>query len=384
MGLRHTLQANTLELKLEAEQKHLTRSQKRNSELAHVSRRTIAELRLLKHRSISLAQNINSRARMIARIETELIRLTTKVNIKKENLLKTQNQLALALGALQRIARTPTMANFIVPRSPYKIRRSLMILEASVPQLKIRISKMGSGLKSLIILGTKQKAQKQIILNELTQMAADRQQLEAIVSEKLRLFRLVSAEEKYISTKISHISTRASNIQELLGKLTQNKLTQHDNALKPSSQFVYTNENSVLPAPMPNDGASLPVLGRVVQTFGTTLLNGAKSKGISIATSAAAAVVAPREGQIVFAGTFRSYGKLVIVELPNQGYALIAGMGKINAEVGDQVFVGEPVGEMPTSTLETPKLYFELRRNGHPVNPMPKTSASRQRAPGQG
>ena len=236
----------------------------------------------------------------------------------------------------------------------------------------------------MLILQAKQKAEKKLALNKLTEMAIHQQQLKVVVSEKLAMFRLVRAEEENIRNKIAHISTRTSNLRELLGKLSKNKLTRRDTALKPSPQFMYSNENSLLQAPMPNREIPLPVLGQVVQAFGTTLLNGATSKGISIATSASATVVAPRAGRIVFAGIFRGYGKLIIVELPNQGYALIGGMGKINAEVGDQVFVGEPLGKMPSSTLSAPKLYFELRKNGNPVNPMPKTSAAKHRVPGQG
>ncbi|MEE2661714.1 MAG: peptidoglycan DD-metalloendopeptidase family protein [Pseudomonadota bacterium] len=384
MGLRQPLLANNLELKLEAEQKHLVRSQERQSKLARTSRKTSEELAVLKRRSILLVQSLNKRATMVAEIEAELIRLKTKMKLKKQNLHTAKKQLAMAIGALQKVTRMPTTIIFIVPRSPYEISRSLTLLRAITPQLKTQISVIQTKLQSLLTLRAKQKAEKKLVLSELTHMANHQQQLEIVVSEKLRMFRLVRAEEKNIGIKIAHISTRTSKLQELLGKLSKNTLTRRDTALKPSSQFIYSNENGTLWAPTPDRKPPLPVLGRVVQSFGTTLFNGAKSKGISIAASASAIVVAPRAGQIVFAGIFRGYGKLVIVELPNQGYALIGGIGKINAEVGDQVLVGEPLGKMPASTLSAPKLYFELRKNGNPVNPMPKTSAAKHRVPGQG
>ena len=384
LGFRHTLQANELELKLQTEQRHLARSQHHLRILAGASSKTSEELAVLKRRSILLAQNINHRARTVDQIDSELTRLNTEMKKKKKNLLKIKNQLAVALRALQRIARMPTIAIIIVPRNAFEISRSAKSLKTTVSQLKTKTSRIHRDLQHLFDLAKKQKEEKKLNLVELNQMEAHRQQIAAIVSKKLRIFRSVRAEEKHVSTKIAHTATRASNLRELLGKLSKNKLTRNDTALMPSTQILYRNKNEVLRVPVRNKGAFLPVSGRVVQTFGAILSNGTKSKGISIATEPAAVVVAPQTGRIAFAGRFRGYGELLIVELPEQGYALIAGMGKINPEVGDHVLIGEPLGEMPASTLSAPKLYFELRENGLPINPMPKTSVANHKAPGQG
>jgi len=357
------VQANNLELKLEAEQKYLTRTQEHQSKPTHIPINTSEKLAVLKHRSILLDQNIRNGAKIVDRARGELMHLETKVKVKEQDLRNTKHQLIKALRALRNMARTPRPTIFIVPRNPYKISRSLTLLRAAVFQLKTEIS---------------------AIQRKLMQMAADRQNLEAIISENQEMIRLVRVKEANVRTKIGQISTRGSNLYQLLGKLSQTKLTPHDTTQKTSSHPVNNNENRGFRLPIPDNGAPIPVLGQVVRPFGTTLLNGTKSKGITIVTDAAATVVAPHAGQIVFAGRFRSYGKLIIVELPNQGYALIAGMGKINTKVGDQVLIGEPLGEMPTSTLSAPELYFELRKNGHPVNPMLKTSAARHRAPRQG
>jgi septal ring factor EnvC (AmiA/AmiB activator) len=57
-------------------------------------------------------------------------------------------------------------------------------------------------------------------------------------------------------------------------------------------------------------------------------------------------------------------------------------MSRIDAQAGDEVLVGEPLGEMTPSTSTTPKLYFELRRRGQPINPMPSETARRNKASG--
>ena len=84
----------------------------------------------------------------------------------------------------------------------------------------------------------------------------------------------------------------------------------------------------------------------------------------------------------MFAGVFRGYGNLVILELPKKDHVLISGMAKISAEIGDEVLAGEPLGEMAPSTSSLPKLYFELRRQGRPINPLPPKTARRNKVRG--
>mgnify|MGYP002019279149 FL=1 len=98
---------------------------------------------------------------------------------------------------------------------------------------------------------------------------------------------------------------------------------------------------------------------------------------ITIRTRPAAHVVAPRRGTVVFAGPFRGYGRLLIIEHDEGHHVLLAGLGRIDAVVGDEVLAGEPVGAMTGSLKGTPNLYLELRRSGRPINPLPWLAASK-------
>jgi septal ring factor EnvC (AmiA/AmiB activator) len=125
----------------------------------------------------------------------------------------------------------------------------------------------------------------------------------------------------------------------------------------------------------------LPARGEIITRFGETDTLGGISKGISIETRPGAQVVAPYEGQVVYAGTFRSYGRLLIIE-HGEGYlTLIAGLGRIEAQAGQTVVAGEPVGVMGDGSGK-PILYVELRRNGQPVNPSPWLTALKDKVSG--
>ncbi|WP_449230641.1 murein hydrolase activator EnvC family protein [Azospirillum doebereinerae] len=120
-------------------------------------------------------------------------------------------------------------------------------------------------------------------------------------------------------------------------------------------------------APPAIAGMTLPAGGRLTTRYGETDRFGASSRGVTVQTRAGATVVAPQSGSIMFAGPFKGYGLILIVEHGNGYHSLIAGLGRIDTAVGKRVATGEPVAVMPADG--SPDLYFELRRNGQPINP---------------
>ncbi|MDP9196646.1 MAG: peptidoglycan DD-metalloendopeptidase family protein, partial [Pseudomonadota bacterium] len=111
-----------------------------------------------------------------------------------------------------------------------------------------------------------------------------------------------------------------------------------------------------------------PVTGKVVTAYGKKDPAGETSKGTRLSSLPGAMVTTPLDGMVRFAGNFRNYGQILIVQHADGYHSLIAGLGTINASVGQRVTAGEPVGLMPAGADASP-LYYELRRHGEPVNP---------------
>jgi septal ring factor EnvC (AmiA/AmiB activator) len=113
-----------------------------------------------------------------------------------------------------------------------------------------------------------------------------------------------------------------------------------------------------------------PAIGTLKRRYGeggddTGTLN----KGIVIATRAGGQVIAPFDGVVAFAGPFRGYGLLLIIEHSEGYHTLLAGLGRIDCVLEQRLFAGEPIGVMTNDS--TADLYVELRQNGQPVNPLP-------------
>ncbi|HEY0837104.1 MAG TPA: peptidoglycan DD-metalloendopeptidase family protein, partial [Azospirillum sp.] len=134
------------------------------------------------------------------------------------------------------------------------------------------------------------------------------------------------------------------------------------------------------PAAAPAGSPTLPVGGRIVTRFGEHDRFGATSRGLTISARPGMTVVAPYAGSVMFAGPFRGYGQILIVEHSNGYHSLIAGLGRIDTAVGKHVTAGEPIALMPADG--SPDLYFELRRHGQPINP--QRGAAAPEGKGQG
>ena len=123
----------------------------------------------------------------------------------------------------------------------------------------------------------------------------------------------------------------------------------------------------------PSTGQSLivPARGKVKTRFGQTQSDGRAARGIVIAARKGAQVVAPYDGKVVYAGEFRSYGQILIIEHGGRYHTLLAGLGRVDAVVGQWLLAGEPVGILGGASGSAPELYLELRRAGEPINPLP-------------
>lgn len=116
---------------------------------------------------------------------------------------------------------------------------------------------------------------------------------------------------------------------------------------------------------------AMPSQGQIVERYGQRTKAGQTSKGLRIQTRPDALVVATYDGRVAFAGPFRGYGLILIIEHGEGYHTLLAGLSEIYGTVGQKLLAGEPIGKMDPAGSANPVLYVELRRQGQPINPLP-------------
>lgn len=109
-----------------------------------------------------------------------------------------------------------------------------------------------------------------------------------------------------------------------------------------------------------------PAPGTVRGRFG----RGARGNGIEIDTDEGAAAHAVHDGVVAFAGTFAGFGNLVIVDHGAQAFSLYGDLVELSVKKGTRVETGQPVGTAGATPSGVPGLYFELRVDGRPVDPL--------------
>lgn len=122
----------------------------------------------------------------------------------------------------------------------------------------------------------------------------------------------------------------------------------------------------------------LPAQGRRVLSFNERTNYGGQSKGLVLETRHGAQIVSPADGWVVYAGEFRSYGQLLIINAGGGYHLLLAGLSQIDVQPGQFVLAAEPVGTMMAAprggggaSQSAPVLYVEFRKDGRPIDPDP-------------
>ena len=122
--------------------------------------------------------------------------------------------------------------------------------------------------------------------------------------------------------------------------------------------------------PPPESARPAPVHGRISVAFGQRGEAG-PARGVSFAASPGARVVSPCAGRAVFAGPFRRFGQIVILECGPGLHLVLAGFEQLDTEAGAALLAGEALGRLGAGPDGRAALYVELRRNGQVVDPMP-------------
>jgi septal ring factor EnvC (AmiA/AmiB activator) len=199
-----------------------------------------------------------------------------------------------------------------------------------------------------------------------------------LTSRRQEIHQKLSSRQEEIQGRVKELARRADTLKDLIDRLVaeeEARLAAHRPSKKPdgtpAAKAVPEEPVRTGPAFASLTGKlSLPAQGPVIHTFGDKRSPGGRDKGITIQTRSGAQVVAPYDGKVVFAGSFRGYGLILIID-HGQGYhTLLAGFGSVDAAAGQWLLAGEPVGTMISDTGQKPQLYVELRKKGQPVNPL--------------
>jgi murein hydrolase activator len=345
----------------------------------------------------------------IAETEGRLQPLDDSERSLRKSLEGRRATIAEVLAALQRIGRHPPPAIMVRPEDALQSVRTAIMLGAVVPEMRVKAEALASDLADLLRIRKEIADEKERLVRDVAALTEDRQRISLLSQERQKkqteTERVLEAERG----KSLALARQVDNLKDLIGKVEQG-LDSASRAARAAERAAQGRESRIDLAALNDPGRltpavafaaargrlPLPVNGPRIKEFGVPDRLGGTEKGISIATRAAAQVTAPCDAWVVYAGPFRNYGQVLILNAGGGYHVVLAGMDRISVNVGQFVLTGEPVAVMIggapgngsqaaatqvtanfASSSDKPVLYVEFRKDGSPIDPSPWWAASK-------
>lgn len=328
------------------------------------------EARRAKVREAAIAASIAAAEAQIAAAQARTAIVDRLLVAQRARLEAQQGPIARLIAALQSLARRPAMLGLLQPGSTADIVHVRAVLGSVAPVVRAR----SAGVRDEIARTRRLREGAQIAARSL------REGRERLETERLALVRM-EANHRLRATGYRREAMIESDRALALGEQARDLVELMD-TLGAAAQTREALE--ALPGPLPRPGAErdeaaavrtapqgpppyrLPAAGSLVTGMGEVSEAGVRSRGLTLSTWAGAQIVTPAAGRVIYAGRFRGYGNIVILDHGDGWTSLVAGLDRLQVRVGDAPVQGSPLGHAPQG--EAPRVTIELRRKGLPVD----------------
>jgi murein hydrolase activator len=292
------------------------------------------------------------------------------------------------LAVLQRVGHQPPPALLVQPEDALQAVRTAITLGAMVPAMRAEADALAGDLADLVRVRKGVLGERERLGRDLSLLGREQLRLNLLIDERQRKQAATEQALDAERTRAADLARQVDNLKDLIAKLE---------AGLPATRAIHPGEEE---ASRPNLAAlndpgrlapavafaatrghlRLPVNGVKIGDFGASDGLGGTQKGLSLAAHAGAQITSPCDGWVVYAGTFRSYGQLLILNAGGGYHVLLAGMERISVDLGQFVLTGEPVAVMGSGSQvsaavatksKQPVLYVEFRKDGAPIDPSP-------------
>lgn len=348
------------------------------------------EIKDISKKMVRYARTIQNNEEKLSSMENELKTLQQDLKKAEDIFALEDDNLIRTLAALQNLALKPTESLFVQPLTPVEIIRSAMLLRETVPYLEQNAARLRHNLEQIEQRKAKVEAQIERISKQKKVMESEHGELKALAKKKSVLRKSLELRSEAAAKKVSALASQAEDLRDLLAKLEKERLerkrreqeaerkrlaeeqrrkkqeeSQRADLIKLKPQSIKELGEGFLRA---KGNLPMPARGTIITRYGEKISKGVTSKGIIVKTRPQAQVISPFDGNVIFAGPFRGYGNLIIIEHGKGYLSLLAGLDSIDCELGQMLLAGEPVGLMPDTNDS--KLYIEIRKDNHPINPL--------------
>jgi murein hydrolase activator len=343
-------------------------------------------------------------ATRIRTVEAQVVEAEARINPLTDRELSIRKSLdarraviAEVLAALQRIGHRPPPALLVKPEDALEAVRTAVMFGALLPEMRTQAESLSKDLAELVHLREQIAQQRHELQRDLTEQSQNQLRLTALFEQRKQQQGDAQKALEGERQRIALLARQADSLKDLIAKLEQNLDPATRNARVAARSAAEGKDlgetrgdltalrdpgrlSPAIAFSAAKGTLAIPVNGVKIRDFGSPDSNGGTEKGVSIATRAGAQVTSPCDGWVVYAGAYRSYGQVLIMNVGGGYHVLLTGMEQISVDPGQFVLAGEPVavmgrapqaGSALAAGSSQPILYIEFRKDGTPVDPTP-------------
>ena len=343
---------------------------------------------------VDTTARVGDAERKLSDSESRLDTLTGSEEAIRQSLKGRRDIIGNVLAALQRMGRQPPPAILAAPEDVLKAIRTSMLLGSLLPEMRAETEALVADLSELVKLRQAIAGERETLTREAAALGAERARLAALVEARQTAIATTEQALKSEGDRAQELARQAATLKDLIAKLDESgpaaraadAARKAEDAQHASLESGATPKDPARLAPaLPFNATKgqllLPVSGSLLKTFGTADGFGGAEKGMSLGTRPGAVVAAPADGWVSYAGPYRTYGRLLILNAGGGYYIVLAGMERLTVDLGQFVLAGEPVAAMGDGSSKTaaavaigsaqPILYVEFRKDGVAIDPGP-------------
>jgi septal ring factor EnvC (AmiA/AmiB activator) len=327
----------------------------------------------------ALAARIQQAEAGIAAAEARIALTARERAALRETLGEAQQPVVHLTAALQQFSRRPVALAVLRPGSVSDVVYLRAMLDSAVPQVQSRTAGLRAQLGRSRELYEQSLTAAEFLRAEERRLAERRGQLAALESRQRLAARQAGGTADREADRVLALAEEARDLDSLVAELDRAGEVRSRLAALPGPllrpvrpEDARLTEQPDPPAASASAAAAppapylLPVTGRTVTGFGARQGSSA-STGLTLAPRPGAQVVAPAAGRVAFAGPYRGYGRIVIIEHAGGWTSLVTGLARTDVAVGASLVAGAPLG---IAGQADPQVTLELRSAGEPVNPL--------------
>jgi murein hydrolase activator len=313
----------------------------------------------------ALALKVTAAEQDIAAAQARIALVTALQDSQRRRIAERQQPIMHLVAALQTMARRPAALAVAQPGSVGDLVHVRLLLADMLPVVAERTASVRADLARATKLRSDAEQARQALTGSRELLTRRRKEFAALEATAVRRSQQLSDEAASESERAIALGENARDIADRLQVQQDrgNVLARLAGITPPSPRAA--GGDAAIPAYDGRPRYRLPVSGEVATGFGEVSDAGVRARGLTISASPNTAVVAPNDGTVLFARTFRSYGNVVILAHGGGWTTTITGIGDLGVKVGQRVVQGQTIGRAGPGRSD---VTAELRRDGRAID----------------